>query len=71
MNVVKSASGGEKERITFPGNRVNKCSDRSGRTLLAWRCLMVMRRFMPSDLIRLYVTIRQPDGAMEFKEVRG
>lgn len=38
--------------------RVNKRPDRSGRTLLAWRRLMVMRRFMPGDLTRL----SQPSG---------
>ena len=46
------------------GFQVNTYSDRSERTLLAWRRLMVMRRFMLSDLIRLYVTIRQPDGVL-------
>ena len=56
--------------MTFLGNRVNICSDRSGRTLLAWRRLLVMRRFMPSDLIRLYVTNRQPDGAFVPKRGR-
>lgn len=41
---------------------VNNALDESWRTLLAWRCLVVMRRFMPADSMRLYVTIQQPYG---------
>lgn len=38
--------------------RVNKRSYGSGRTLLAWRRLMVIRRFMPDDPMRLLQTIQ-------------
>lgn len=41
---------------------VNRYSDKSGRTLLAWRCLIVMYRFMSGDFMWLYVTIRQSYG---------
>ena len=55
---AKSVRIGEKENKTLR-SAVNKAPDRSGRTLLAWRRLVVMRRFMPGDLMPLYVTIRQ------------
>lgn len=45
--------------------RVNIPSHMSGRTLLAWRSLMVMRRFMPGDIMPLYVTIRQGWGGTD------
>ena len=48
--------------MTFLGNEVNKYPDRSGRTLLAWQRLVVIFCFMPVDLMRLYVTTRQPYG---------
>lgn len=58
---AKSDLIGEKERMTLP-IWVNKYSDRPGRTLLAWRRLIVMHRFMPGGLMQLYVTIRQLYG---------
>lgn len=47
-----------------PANkRVNKRSYGSGRTLLAWRRLMVIRRFMPDDPMRLSQTIQNAVGS--------
>lgn len=40
--------------------RVNKRSHGSGRTLLAWRRLMVIRRFMPDDPMRLPQPFKMP-----------
>ena len=62
-HLVKSVHIGEKEKTSIAKGwnslRVNSVPDRSGRTLLAWRCLMVICRFMPSDLMQLYVIIRE------------
>ena len=56
--------------MTF--RKVNIHPDGLGRTLLAWRGLMVMLRFMPGSPMPLYVTIRQrcrvTGGKMTSKE---
>ena len=65
------------DKVTFGRNRkvgregahdppvmVNICPDASGRTLLAWRRLQVIRRFMPGDAMHLYGTCRQVYGAI-------
>ena len=50
--------------MTFP-KRVNIHPDVSGRTLLAWYRLRVMRYFMPGDTMPLYATLRQRRGVTE------
>ena len=45
-----------------PPERVNRYSDRSRWTLLAWQGLMVIPCFIPGDLMQLYVIIRQLYG---------
>lgn len=49
-------------RLAASVQGVNIAPDRSGRTLLAWRCLVVMCRFMPVDLIPLHAITRQRGG---------
>ena len=48
---AKSDLGGEKENLTF--RKVNICPDASGWTLLAWRGLKVMPRFIAGDAMPL------------------
>ncbi len=59
---VKSVWEGEKEGMTLAYSCVNITPDRFGRTILAWRCLMMMCRFMPGNLMLLNVIIRQQYG---------